>query len=223
MFPISSDGVFEDPLLLFEQDGFLQDLLEDINPISEGNNHTENSVKKRARKVEAESNNGSSDSKKSAHRFIEKQRRQEMSTLYASLRSLLPLEYIKGKRTVSDHMHQAANYINDTKKKIEEMKRRRESLRNVDQKYSNGRDSSSYCVKINLFRDGFEILISSKESFPLSTVLENLINQNLDVVNCVCSRGDGCYLHKIHVEINEFTSIDLSELQEKLVNLLQLA
>lgn len=102
---------------------------------------------------------------------------------------------------MSDHMHQAAIYINDMKKRIEEMKRRRESLRNVDQKYSNGRDSSSYCVKINLFRDGFEILISSKESFPLSAVLANLMNRNLDVVNCVSSRGDGCYLHKIHVEV----------------------
>ncbi|KAL1531469.1 transcription factor bHLH120-like protein [Salvia divinorum] len=222
MFPISSDGVFEDPLMLFEQDGFLQDLLEDINPISEVNNHSENSVKKRARKVE-ESNNGSSDSKKSAHRFIEKQRRQEMSALYASLRSLLPLEYIKGKRAVSDHMHQAANYISDMKKKIEEMKLRRGILRNVDQKDSNGRDSSSYCVKMNSFRDGFEILISSKECSPLSTVLGNLIDRNLDVVSCVSSRGDGCYLHKIHVEINDSTRIDLSELQEQLVNLLQLA
>ncbi|KAL1555031.1 transcription factor bHLH36-like isoform X2 [Salvia divinorum] len=213
MFPSSSGTIF------FEQEKLLEDLLADC-PISDGNNdnNTEKGVKKRSRKIE-ERNNGSSDSKKTAHRFTEKQRRQEMAALYASLRSLLPPEYIKGKRAISDHMHQAVNYITDMKKKMKEMKLRRNSL---GVETSNATDSSPYCVKINPFTDGFEILISislNKECFPLSMVLSDLLNRQLDVINCVSTRGDGCYLHKIHVELNDSASIDLSELQDGLMNM----
>ncbi|XP_057798456.1 transcription factor bHLH118-like [Salvia miltiorrhiza] len=228
MFPISSDGVIEDPWIFLEQDGFL---LADI-PILDGNEHPQNSVKKRPRKAPTSAGveENSSDSKKTAHRFTEKQRRQEMTTLYASLRSLLPLEYIKGKRAVSDHMDQAANYINDMKKKIEEMKRRRESLRNVAGTAAEAQNQTSnatdYCVKINVFTDGVEILISSslnKDCFPLSMVLSDLLNRQLHVINCVSTRGQRCYLHKIHIQLNNSTSIDVAELQERLVDLLQLA
>ncbi|XP_057798461.1 transcription factor bHLH36-like [Salvia miltiorrhiza] len=229
MFPNSSDGI-DDASIFLEQDKLLEDLLADC-PILDGNDNTKKSVKKRPIEVE-ENSNGSSESKKTAHRFTEKQRRQEMAALYASLRSLLPLEYIKGKRAISDHMHQAVNYINDMKKKIEELKPRREGLRNVvgtadeaESQTSNATDSSPYCVKINVFTDGVEILISSslnKGCFPLSMVLADLLNRQLDVINCVSSRGDQCYLHKIHIQLNDSASIDLSELQEGLVNVLKL-
>ncbi|KAH6783012.1 hypothetical protein C2S52_007971 [Perilla frutescens var. hirtella] len=233
MFPISSDGVFEDPSIFFDQDKFLEDLLVDFDfpTSSEGNDHGENVVmKKRPRKASSsgevpDDNKGrSSDSKKSAHRFTEKQRRQEMAALHASLRSLLPLQYIKGKRAISDHMHQAVNYINDMKKKIEEMQIKRESLRKLQ--YSNVGSSSgaavesgdhrhnyssstrdlSDCVKINHFKDGLmEILISSsinRECFPLSMVLADLLGRELNVIHCVSTRIDRFrYLHKIQIEV----------------------
>ncbi|KAG6411298.1 hypothetical protein SASPL_129378 [Salvia splendens] len=210
MFPSSSDAAFEDSCIFLE----LEDLVADC-PISDGNN-TEKGVKA--------SNNGSSESKKTAHRLTEKQRRQEMAALYASLRSLLPPQYIKGKRAISDHMHQAVIYINDMKKKIKQVKLRRNSF-GVEAETSNATDSSPYRVRINPLTDGVEILISSslnKECFPLSIVLGDLLNRKLEVINCISTRGDGCYLHKIHLELNDSASIDLSELQDGLVNMLKL-
>ncbi|KAL8051046.1 hypothetical protein ABFX02_06G120000 [Erythranthe guttata] len=185
-----------------------------------------------------EENNNVVESKKSAHRDIERQRRQEMSLLYASLRSLLPLEYVKGKRAVSDHMHQAVNYIKHMQKKIEEMRIKRDELNKLSNNVSETREdrviieaansSPTFCVKINICINGgiFEILISSssidKGSFSPSKVFDKLLQRGLNVISFVSTRVDKLFLHKIQIEENDFTSnIDLTKLEEELVNVMK--
>ncbi|KAL7146430.1 hypothetical protein ABFS83_06G040500 [Erythranthe nasuta] len=235
MFPPQNDngGVVlfnEGPSILIsdEQDKILEEML--------ANYATE--VNTTAAVVLKENNNV--ESKKSAHRDIERQRRQEMSLLYSSLRSLLPLEYVKGKRAVSDHMHQAVIYIKHMQMKIEEMRIKREKMNKLSNNVSETRSedrviieaansSPIYCVEINVCNGGGinEILITSSSidngSFSLSKVFVNLLQRGLNVISCVSTRVDNLFLHKIQIdEENDFTSnIDLTKLEEELVNLMK--
>ncbi|KAK4489487.1 hypothetical protein RD792_005296, partial [Penstemon davidsonii] len=151
--------------------------------------------------------------KRTMHRDIERQRRQEMAGLYASLRSLLPLEYIKGKRAISDHMNEAMNYIKDMQKKIEEMKIRRDNLSNLQCRPKSippitiddaKEGPSNNSVKVNLCRlNEVEILVTSSTAGLISKVLLELLKiRGFNVINCISTRGNDrrSYIHKIHIE-----------------------
>ncbi|XP_017252049.1 transcription factor bHLH118 [Daucus carota subsp. sativus] len=176
-------------------------------------------------------------SKKIMHREIERQRRQEMGQLHGSLRSLLPLEFIKGKRSISDHMQQSVNYINHLQRSIRELNIKRDRLHkipNYTTVISQGSGSSDFRLPSNFDNDvsvtvspclcGVEIIITSgfmEEQFPLSKVMQVLIqDEQLSVSTCASTRVNERLLHTIRAEAIDPMSINICELQWKLYDVL---
>ncbi|OMO98017.1 hypothetical protein COLO4_14215 [Corchorus olitorius] len=164
--------------------------------------------------------------KQKLHREIERQRRQDMASLYASLRSLLPHEYIKGKRSMSDHMNEAVKYIKHLEKKVKELDVKREELKrsvgNLGGLIGSGTQTSNHnCFIIQPTLIGVEIMFRcglEEKSLPLSRVLATLVDEGLHVISCVSAKSEDYLLHTIQTEVNDLSSINLSELQQRLSN-----
>ncbi|KAH9626065.1 hypothetical protein KSS87_001990 [Heliosperma pusillum] len=175
--------------------------------------------------------------KRVLHREIERQRRQEMANLFSSLRTIIPLEYIKGKRSMSDHIFEATKYIKDLENNVKELGYKRDNLKkacssststklhgSVGCSSTNNTSSSSKdgCnVSIHTFSKAIEIEICvglEEDHFPLSRVLKVLNEEGLNVVSCVSSKVNKRWIYVIHCEVDEVASIDSSKLQWRLTS-----
>ncbi|WVZ14168.1 hypothetical protein V8G54_011734 [Vigna mungo] len=161
--------------------------------------------------------------KKMIHKEIERQRRQEMATSYASLRSLLPLQFIKGKRSISDHMNEAVNYIKHMQNNIKELVAKRDELKklsshsNMENSHEGLHTSCNFTVHENNDIIGIEITSGFIEERPkVSKLLQLLIQEGLEVVSCLSSEVNGRLLHSLQCEVNSSNCVDLSELRRKI-------
>ncbi|KAK9724521.1 hypothetical protein RND81_05G079200 [Saponaria officinalis] len=183
-------------------------------------------------------NNGGNEvaNKRVIHRENERQRRQEMAKLYSSLRSILPLEYIKGKRAMCDHISEATKYIKDLEKNVKDLGNKRDKLKETycsssstkqheHDKFSSTNACSSSRnggnVSIHAFSKAIEIEICTEveeeeNPFPLSRVLLVLNEEGLDVVSCVSSKLNKMLVYVIHCQVENVASIDSCQLKWRL-------
>ncbi|KAK3042347.1 hypothetical protein RJ639_002393 [Escallonia herrerae] len=144
--------------------------------------------------------------KKIMHRDAERHRRRKMATLFGSLRSLLPPEHVKGKRSTSDHMHEATIYIRHLQKRIEGLNGKREDLREALLVTSDGSPSSQRCnVTVRTCRVGVEVVVSTptitKRGLPPSSLLSVLHEEGLDTVSCISCKVNERLLHTIEAKV----------------------
>ncbi|PON88053.1 Basic helix-loop-helix transcription factor [Trema orientale] len=184
--------------------------------------------KGRRRKLTDQNSTLHNEKRKVIHREIERQRRQEMTHLFVSLRSLLPLEFIKGKRSIPDHINEAVRYIILLKKKIEELEGRRNekkfNLSKLDGSEVSGNSKSfpPSFFTISPSCGGIEIVISSSDTesegaLPVSRVMKVLLEQGLGIFSCISTKVNAnMIVHTIQSEVCDFTCIDQNELQQRL-------
>ncbi|OAY48208.1 transcription factor bHLH126 [Manihot esculenta] len=170
----------------------------------------------------------SCDDKKIIRKEIERQRRQQMSTLCASLRSLLPLESLKGKRAISDHINEAAKYIKDLQNNVQELSVTRDKLKHLLNSTSLDDQGNEISSLDNLMNNtvtvlsrvsGVEIVVSSESgegNFLLSRVLEAVIEEGFEVVSCISTKRDGRLYNTMQCQTSHLTCIDVAALQQKL-------
>ncbi|KAK9665598.1 hypothetical protein RND81_14G122300 [Saponaria officinalis] len=169
--------------------------------------------------------------RKIIHREIERQRRQEMSNLYGSLRSTLPHDYIKGKKSTSDQLEEAVNYIKDLKKNLKELKDKRDylktSIESTSSRHKGGvgglSGNSTPCPgSVVMFprRDRLDIEINvgyEKDGFSLSIALQVILDEGLGIASYTSTKVDYRFVHNIVCEVSNMACIDIDGLQQRLI------
>ncbi|XP_074294225.1 transcription factor bHLH120-like [Silene latifolia] len=162
------------------------------------------------------------------HRQNERQRRQKMATLFESLRSVIPNDHLKGRKTIIDHLEEATNYIKDLEKNIKELKEKRDELKQSTEPTSSSRDqlgassdpTRPNSVVISQIVGGFDIEIRAKDDeYMLSTAIQVAFEEGLHVVSSTSSKLHGRFIHSIQCEVSDVTCVDLKRLEQRLNDL----
>jgi len=116
----------------------------------------------------------------------------------------------QGKRSISDHMNEAVNYIKYLQKKIKETSAKRDELKKLSDFSSVAspsgcsNKSSSSSVALQPYPGGIEITFDSDlmgRDLPLSRVLQVLLEEGISVINCVSTKVNERLFHSVQTEV----------------------
>eukprot|EP01018_Ginkgo_biloba_P023622 Gb_26735 [translate_table: standard] len=193
---------------------------------------------KRLKKTGANSGNN-------IHKLIERRRRNDMRTLYSTLRSLLPEENLKacyslhlsftGKRSLSDQLQEVVNYIYQLEKKVKELGQKREEIRISDNtKIPSDHDAHSSKLKVceglpyhgsegfpkvtvEYAGRGVQITVNMfTNQIIFSNILLALEEEGLEVVAAVATTINDKICHTIHSKVSDPHRFQCGTLCEKL-------
>eukprot|EP01018_Ginkgo_biloba_P023629 Gb_26737 [translate_table: standard] len=143
---------------------------------------------------------GACNSRKNVRKVIERKRRNDMKALYSVLRSLIPEESIKGKRSLSDQIQEAINYIHHLLKRVKELGQKRDEMRISDN------IKISVRIKVNTFKD----------LFVFSDLLLALEEHGLEVVTAVATEVNDKVFLTIHSKVSTPHRFECRALYNKL-------
>lgn len=143
---------------------------------------------------------------------------------------LIILIWFQGKRSTSDQMHEAANYIKDLQRNIRELSTKRDKLKKLSgisnspscstknkimiaSDQSSQRHASSECPSTNISiryckTESVEVLVNTalREGLPLARVLGVMAREGFSVASCVSAKMNDRFLHTIQSEVLFFFS-----------------
>ncbi|KDP24116.1 hypothetical protein JCGZ_25773 [Jatropha curcas] len=173
----------------------------------------------------------SASSTKTERKVIEKNRRNQMKTLFSNLNSLLPKENAKEALPLPDQIDEAINYIKSLEarlKKSQEKKERLSSKKRSFSDYSNSCESTSTLkapqLQIREVGSALQItLISGLDNqFLFCEMIRILQEENVEIVNASFSVAASSIFHVVHAQMREsdfmFGGAKVSERLNRLIN-----
>lgn len=111
---------------------------------------------------------------------------------------------------MSDHMHQAVNYIKHMEENIKGLSVKKDQLKKSKHTSESLTNQLPNTVSINFCNGGVEISINScmiDDGFSLSGVLNTLLEQGLNITSCISTTVNDRLLHSIQSEVHIHHSI----------------
>eukprot|EP00253_Pinus_taeda_P012794 PITA_12794 len=167
-----------------------------------------------------------------------------MNALLSILKSLLPHENLRGKRSVADQVQESVNYIHYLQGKIEDLQIEREKMKANSEKFPNVSvqglqfsGNEKFCIKAPAIRESDQrfpsINIKSMGSavqvwtntfehqILYSDLLLALEDVGLEVVSATSSTISNRIYHTIHTKVSDLNIFNLDTLYLKLWHLIR--